>query len=202
MRPILLFCRSRRMLTAAGLLILLTAVGALTSGSLVRIGRESAQSIPSALLLLPAVAGAVVAASAHSPMHVWDRLGTGRIPRARFAQVATLTLVAAAGALIALPDEILDGRGDLAAARNVVALCGIGLLTSSAAGVATAWLPPLLLAGLALTLGTEPDGAWLWTWLLAPDHDLAAGVVASLLWASGAGAFSYAGDRRLRGQTA
>ncbi|MEW1721210.1 hypothetical protein [Streptomyces sp. NPDC093109] len=202
MRTMLLFCRSRRMFTASGLLMLLTAVGGLTSGNLVRVGQGTAQSIPAALLLLPAAAGALVASSAHSPMYIWDRLDTGRIPRARFAQAALLTVVAAVGALIALPDEILDSRGDVAAARNVVALCGIGLLTCAVTGVATAWLPPLLLAGLALTLGVEPAAAWLWTWLLAPNHDLAAGVVAALLWASGAGVFSLVGDRVLRGQAA
>ncbi|MCG7524398.1 hypothetical protein MHW47_08115 [Streptomyces sp. OfavH-34-F] len=199
MRTILLFCRSRRMFTATGLLIGLTVAGGLTSGSLVRVGQGTAQSIPSALLLLPAAAGALVAVSAHSPMPVWDRLGTARIPRARFAQAALLTATAALGAFAVLPDEVLDARGDAAAARNVIALCGIGLLTCAVTGAAAAWLPPLALAGLALTLGTETSAAWLWSWLLAPDPDLGAGVVAALLWSAGAGVFSFAGDRSLRG---
>ncbi|MFE7130294.1 hypothetical protein ACFVIM_05505 [Streptomyces sp. NPDC057638] len=198
--PIALFCRSRRLATAVALLVLVSVAAAVTSGQLVRVGQGADRSVPAALLLLPAVAGAVLAATAHSPLHGWDALGSARLPRTRFAQAAALTALAAAGALLALPDEILDGRGDLSAARNVIALCGVGLLGAVALGAAAAWLPPLLFSGLALTLGAEPDVAWLWTWLLAEDDGLGATVTALLFWGAGAMVYAGRGGRPTRGQ--
>lgn len=194
-RPLRLFARSRRLPTAAFLLAAATTLTALLGGSQVRVGQHTAHMVPSALLLLPALAGAGIAACAHSPMREWDRLGAGRVVRARCAQAAALTAVPFGGALLALPAEILDGRGDLAVARNAMALAGIGLLAATLFGAAAGWLPPLLIAGLALTLGEGPAVAGLWSWLLKTDADASAWGVAVACWLSGAVLHAVRGDR-------
>lgn len=192
----LLYCRSRRLAVSVLLLAAVAVTALLLNGALVKVGYSSDQNTPVTLILLPAVCAVILSATAHGSMQPWDGLGGPVIRRARLAHTGLASLGAALAAWALLPTDILDDRGGAAVARNVLALCGLALLAVRVIGSSLAWCVPLLLAVVTLTLGIEPQVSWLWSWLLAANADMGAGVTAAALWLTSMVVFAQQGERR------
>lgn len=142
---------------------------------------------------LETAAAAVVAATTANPFGESERTAVRWLPWLRPTVALALT-AAAAGLLAAGAISRSMPGGEVAAARNVAGLAGIGLLFAPFVGGNLAWIGPLAyfpLAEYALTVTWYTP----WTWPARPPHDTGAALCAGFVFAAGALAIALRGVR-------
>ncbi|HEY3866783.1 MAG TPA: hypothetical protein VGM10_00455 [Actinocrinis sp.] len=191
LRLLRMYLISRRIPTAVGVLIGLAGVLqlSLAEGWIHGI-TPAAQQLP---LGLETAAGAIVATATANPFGESERTAVRWLPWLRPTVALALT-AAAAGLFAAGAISRSVPGGELAAARNIVGIAGIGLLFAPFVGGNLAWVGPLAyfpLAEYALTVTWYTP----WTWPARPPHDLGAALCAGLVFLAGAIAIALRGAR-------
>lgn len=174
-----LFARSRTVVPSLATIVVVNLGGlALTTAQIERPGSES--GIPW-VMFLPYLSACVIGLSMGSPLDEFDRMAARPLWPLRLAQI--VVLVAPAMALVVLVASSLEGAiTQFSAARNLVGLVGLSLITGRLAGSRLSWVPGLLLCITAATLGDPRSTLPAWDWLVRTDSDYQAAVVA---WALG-----------------
>jgi hypothetical protein len=182
---------SRRVPAAVGVLIGLAGVLQLSlAENWIHGTSPAAQQLP---LGLETAAAAIVAATTVNPFGDSERTAVRWLPWLRPTVALALTL-AAAGLFAAGAISRSVPGGEVAAARNICGIAGIGLLCAPFVGGNLAWVGPLAyfpLAEYALTVNWFTP----WTWPARPPHDIGAALCAGLVFVIGAVAISVRGVR-------
>jgi len=191
-RLVWLHLRSRRVPIAAGLL---TGLAAVLWSSLH--WHWNIAGGPAMALLTPLCvqvgAAAVIAVTTYGPFGDQEKTTGQWLPWLRLGAAAALTLAAigllSLGALAgSLP------LGDLAMARNVAGVTGVGLLSAVVLGGALAWVGPmayLLVAETTIPSTWQPS----WVWLAHPWWDTDTRLWAAAVCAAGLAAMTVFGPR-------
>jgi hypothetical protein len=144
-------------------------------------------------LLLEAGAAALVALGCGSPFGEPERASGRWLPWLRFGAALGLT-AAAFCALAAGATGTHLAAGDLALARNLVGMAGIGLLAGVVLGGALAWIGPMAYAVLSeVALGSTWKTPWMWP--TRPTHDAGAALCSVLVFVAGLMAITVKGAR-------
>lgn len=141
-----LFLASRRVIAITIAIVVVSALGAVSQGlKMGPIGRSGDLRFP-AVLAVPAVIAALVAAVCGSPAPVREAAAAKRIRRFRMLSLGIGVAVASSSIAATIPP--LGAFGLAAAERNFAGFLGIALIGAFAVGPRLAWLPVLVAIGL------------------------------------------------------
>lgn len=186
-----LYLISRRVPSAVGVLVGLAGVLQLSlAEGWIHGTTPAAQQLP---LGLETAAAAVVAATTANPFGESERTAVRWLPWLRPTVALALTAVAAGIFAAGAISRSVPG-GELAAARNICGIAGIGLLFGPLVGGNLAWIGPLAyfpLAEYALTVTWYTP----WIWPARPPHDVGAALCAGFAFLVGAVAIAVRGAR-------
>lgn len=173
MTPLVLYARSRRLVTSVLAIVAAIALG-------VAIGPASHDLAPGAegsipwLMLLPLVFAVTIGLANRSAMHDFDITSARALALWRLGQIAALSGLSVLGILLVtanLNDELF---GHLTAVRNLAGFLGLALLTGRLIAGRLGWLVPAAWAFTALTLGDPTNPGLAWDWPVRHDNDLPA----------------------------
>jgi hypothetical protein len=178
-----LFLRARDAPAALGAL---AATGALThiiGAWAMPLPYANGGTVPVAIIL-PLLTACIVATVARVPAPQWEYLSTK--PLGILHAGYALTLVGIAGLATAMGSLPLTGELTwIAATRNTLLLCGVGLFATAVGPAGWAWLAPATYVGLVISAGGTPHGVSTWAVLVHPDNDPLAAVVAGTMMSVG-----------------
>lgn len=179
MRGALLFWRSRHISGALAALTSCNLIGlAFVNARIERAGSEA--GIPW-VLFLPLLSASLIGLSLASSTVDLDRAAFRRLHWYRLAQILTLgvpaiILVAAVGS------QLSDSpSGAYSAARNLFGLTGLALISGRLLGERLSWMPPMLWCMASAALGDPRSTLPAWDWLVRPDENYQASLIAWLL---------------------
>lgn len=181
MRVLVLHLRSRRAGHAAAALLAVAAIGWRWANSLLALpqfGGVSGSALVPVLMLMPILAGCVIALSTPSPFGEAERIASLPLSRLRLAHLAGLLLAAALLlSLVATRWERADAT--LTLLRNLAAFTGLALAGAWLIGGRLAWVVPIAYGGLVVLTGRLEHGgfAW-WAFVLHPGRDRPAALLA------------------------
>lgn len=178
-----LYLRSRRGGITAGVIVTLGTIGRLIGDRQIRLGEVVPLTVPW-VVLLPVVAACVVAPTMSSPMTEFEYSAARTMRPIAFAHLAVASALAAGAcwwAAAPLPGPIASDS----ALRNFLGFLGLALLGNTLLGPALAWVPPVVVAVLALAAGSKDGGPRPLAWPIQYDHDALSMVVALILLLSG-----------------
>ncbi len=167
--------------TTAFALLTLTGLASLVLASvrITHLGPLHFLSPPSALLLLPAVAGTAVGLACTNQVG----LSLPDPARAKGARAAWLVAWCLGALAVANAGQLLgaDVSGQ-AVARNVLLHASLAVLLVVLRFPALAWLPSMLLTMVVILFGGDANGAYYWAVLLRSDITAGQVVTVSVLW--------------------
>ncbi len=150
-----------------------------------RVGRQQPVSVPLMTVIPVAFAASlVVLTSSRTPMI--DQVSARSLTLFRLANDLGGLALAVVALQLSSPSLTSEALGSGAGLRNLIGLTGLAWLASAVLGNDLAWIPPVVLALVAMIVGLAPTPiTGLWSWLLVAPGMNSALIVALLLLAAG-----------------
>lgn len=179
-----LFLRARSVKWTLLAVLAVTALGFLIGNATLRILNGSGQGVPWAVLV-PCLFAVIISVGQHTEMAGAEHLSCRWIGGYRATYIGVLTLIAGLATYI-IAVRVPGPIGALAALRNLLALEGVALTSSTLTEHRLTWVLPALWTFMTMSFGSGHDGqAKWWALPIMPNDPHHAVYLATVLFAFG-----------------
>ena len=179
----ILYLRSRRVVLAASLMVLLALACAVAGTAALTVIQSGEPVRVAYFYLLQAFAAAIAVTSLATPVPLIDLGDTGPVRRAQWLHLAALTLVGAV--LMGLAETPLGTEGMVEAVRSYLGWYGVALVGAAWVRDTLAWVGTLVGIGVIVFLGSPGGVPAAWNWGMARAGEPVSWCVAGALLAAG-----------------
>lgn len=179
MRGFALFLKARSVLVAMCVIVILGVTEKVLGRAGVVVSQGFDVNVPWSLIL-PMVTGVALATCTHTEFHQFEVAGARPLPAMR---ALVLVIMITVSIIVAIwSTSSLDGHYTTSAAlRNTVGFTGIALVSASALGATTSWLPTVAFGTASVTVGFKVGVAQNWAWPVHGGDDIFSWAVSATL---------------------